>query len=389
MLLGCGSRQATPTEDWSGFTPEAAAALKTLVAQHGRGGPLFNAAAPPRVTLDWDNTMMRQDMGDALMAHALTHNGLLQPAGKDWANVSLSFTPEAVAALHAACDGAGEPGQPLKSVENPACAAEVWSIYAEDRTEAGAPAWTSPDNRTVKHGYALGAQLLAGQRPQDVKATTTEVFLQASKAPLTETWRMGPHSLPAWVRINTPMARLVTLMQSRGFDVWVVSASPQPVVEAVAAQVGIAADHVVGIRNLLDAKGRLTSRLEACGVDLPPDSVITYQQGKRCFINKSILKLPPEQHMAAAPQEMRQVFAAGDSDTDLFMLLDATGLRLAINRNKPELMCHAYNNQDGRWAVQPMFLDPLPRREPAYACASFSVAGSPPLADQEDRVHAP
>ena len=61
----------------------------------------------------------------------------------------------------------------------------------------------------------------------------------------------------------------------------------------------------------------------------------------------------------------RQVIGAGDSDTDATMVRDATGAHIAINRNKPELMCHAYANTDGRWVVNPMFIEPLPQLQDA------------------------
>lgn len=40
-------------------------------------------------------------------------------------------------------------------------------------------------------------------------------------------------------------------------------------------------------------------------------------------------------------------------------ITDATALRLVINRNQIELMCRAYDDSDGRWLVNPMFIDPL------------------------------
>ena len=38
-----------------------------------------------------------------------------------------------------------------------------------------------------------------------------------------------------------------------------------------------------------------------------------------------------------------------------------------INRNKSELMCHAYYNEGDSWRVNPMFIGPK-SAQPAYAC---------------------
>lgn len=50
---------------------------------------------------------------------------------------------------------------------------------------------------------------------------------------------------------------------------------------------------------------------------------------------------------------------------------DATGARLVINRNNPELMCNAYDNSDGKWLVNPpMFIEPKSRADAPYRCST-------------------
>lgn len=46
------------------------------------------------------------------------------------------------------------------------------------------------------------------------------------------------------------------------------------------------------------------------------------------------------------------------SDTDASFVLDVTELRLVPNRNKLELMYLAYKEEDGKWMVNPVFIDP-------------------------------
>ena len=79
------------------------------------------------------------------------------------------------------------------------------------------------------------------------------------------------------------------------------------------------------------------------------------------------------------------MFAAGDSDTDVAFVQDATDLKLVIDRHRVQLMCNAESNAGGRWIVQPMFIDPLPRRAEPYPCATTLDAAGQPLLDEEGR----
>ena len=89
---------------------------------------------------------------------------------------------------------------------------------------------------------------------------------------------------------------------------------------------------------------------------------MTYIDGKRCFINQRILGIDGRRALLPAPRRQRPVLAGGDATTDISMLKDATGVHVVLNRNRDELMCVAYDNRDGRWAVNPMFIEPLPRK---------------------------
>lgn len=142
-------------------------------------------------------------------------------------------------------------------------------------------------------------------------------------------------------------------------------------VEVWAQGAGIEADHVIGIRNTTTYGGRFTAHLQGCGsVRDGADTMITYIDGKRCWINKEIFGVRGAAAERVRPAARRQVFAAGDSDTDISFLRDATALRLVVNRNKNELMCRAYDNSDGRWIVNPMFIEPKKHKTDPYPCAT-------------------
>jgi phosphoglycolate phosphatase-like HAD superfamily hydrolase len=368
-----------------GWLPENRARLDALLQARGKTSPGYDAAHPPVATFDWDNTMMKNDIGDATMAWMLRNDAILQPPGRDWSVTSGALTDAARTALHAACDGAGEPGRPLATRETPACADAIFGIYDGGHTPTGADAWMHPITLTTNEPYAWLARLLGGHTPAEVARFARAAFEENASAPTSAKQTVGTHAgVTGWVRVYPEMRDLVGALQASGFDVWVISASPQHVTEVAAKEVGIAPDHVVGVRNAAEADGRLGYHLESCG-DAPPDSIITFDQGKRCFINKVVFHQPPAAQLPKADAAHRQAFAAGDSDTDVAFVQDATDLKLVIDRNKVALMCNALCNAGGRWIVQPMFIDPFPRRVDPYPCASALDAAGRVLHDEDGR----
>lgn len=320
---------------------------------------------------DWDNTMMRNDIGDATFFYMVRHDLILQPPNRDWSITNKHLTPAARAEL-AMCDKAGEPGKPLRTSDSAPCADVLLSIYEGNKTLTGQPAFDE-DTKTIHQAYAWGAQLQAGHTHDEMLAIATRAYEENAAAPIGTTQTIGTtKDLPAWVRIYEPMHDLQDALRANGFDVWVVSASAQPLVEVVASHVGVDPSHAVGIRT----NGY---HLERCG-NGADDSVITFNEGKRCWINKAIFRLPEDQQLSRATDPMkRPAFAAGDSDTDLAMVQDATVLKLVIDRNKRALMCNAWNNASDRWLVQPMFIEPLPSRAEPYSCEGLIDEDGKPI----------
>jgi hypothetical protein len=366
-----------------GWLPENRERLDAMLRAKGSTSTSYDPSNKPVATFDWDNTMMRNDIGDATMAWMLRNDAILQPPDRDWALTSGTMTDEARASLHAACDKAGEPGKPLQTKEMPACADAIHAIYDSAKTTTGGKAWLHPVTLTMNEAYAWLARLLGGHTPAEVQGFARAAYAENAGAAEGATQTVGSHTgVAAWVRIYPTMRDLVGALQANGFDVWIVSASPQNVTEVVAHEVGIDADHVIGIRNAPAADGKLGYHLEDCG-DGPQDSVMTFDRGKRCFINKVIFRQPKTVQLPRADAAHRPTFSAGDSDTDVAFVQDATELKLVINRNKPQLMCNAYSNAGHRWLVQPMFIQPLGKHGDAYPCSTAVDASGQPIGDEE------
>jgi phosphoserine phosphatase len=340
----------------------------------------YDPARKPVALFDWDNTLSKNDFGDAITFWMIANDKVLQPPGQDWHATSAYLTDAAAVALAAACGTTVAAGFPLHTSMNAACADEILDIYIDGVTSGGLAAFAGMNARWIEPAYAWTAQLLAGYTHAELQAFMIQAVTPQLAAADIATQTIGTHAgLNAWLRIYDEQKSLVAAMQSRGYDVWIITASPQDAIAAVAPMAGIAADHVVGIRSMTDGAGKLTYRFEGCGpLADGQGQMISYIQGKRCFVNKYIFGDTSAHAIERRADGQRQYFAAGDSDTDIEFLRDAT-YKFVLNRNKKELMCNAFYNETKSWLVNPMFIKPKPLLPAGYTCASAcgTEAGEP------------
>ena len=66
------------------WLPENRAALEDLLRRVGRGGPEYRADAPPFAVFDWDQTVIRHDIGDALFLHQIEALGFALDHDEFW-----------------------------------------------------------------------------------------------------------------------------------------------------------------------------------------------------------------------------------------------------------------------------------------------------------------
>lgn len=401
-------RKLDPALPWYG---DNRAKLDDFISRTGKQSPSYSAQRPPVAAFDLDNTVLKNDAGDATLFWMLRNDKVMQPPMKNWKLVSPFLTADALQSLNIACDAAAAPGQPLPTSSSISCATELATIYSQAKTSGGKAAFAGWDYRRMEPAYALAAQLLSGYSAAEAKQMAKSALDESITAPQGTKQSIGSVTgLTAWLRVYDQVRDLIETLRANGFDVWIISASPQPVVEAAAERVGISADHVIGIRGV-ESAGKLTYDLQGCG-DVANgmntgsanigNSMITYIDGKRCWLNKIIWgDMTAAAVSRSSDPQKRPAFAAGDSDTDITFLQDTTGLRLAINRNKKEIMCNAYRNAHGTWLVNPMFIEPLAKLASPYtcsvnACKDSAGMGVPcrdednaAIPDQSDGVFAP
>lgn len=342
--------------------------LQKLITERGHCGTTPDGAAPVAL-FDWDNTVVRNDIGSATAYWMIRTGKIRQPANGDWRTTSRYLVPEAAQALAEACPTAlAAPGSALPTDRDTRCADALVAVV-DDGEIGGKPAFAGYDHRRMEPAYAWVVQLMAGYTEAEIEDFARTARTEALAAPEGAKQRVGTTEVAGWVRYYSQIKDLIGTLVDNGFDVRIISASAQPVVRAWAPEVALAPDKLIGIRPVV-TDGKIVPHLRGCG-DVPDgdDSMINYIDGKRCLVNQEVLGITGAQAWQQAPEARRQVLSAGDSVTDLTFLGDATGLRLVINRNVPELMCTAYADADGKWLVNPMFIEPKPQAKP-YACAT-------------------
>ncbi|MEU2878768.1 haloacid dehalogenase-like hydrolase [Streptomyces sp. NPDC007070] len=389
----------TVSDGWYGNNQ---ARIQQLIDRYGDCAPHRHGdRTKPVAVFDWDNTVIKNDIGDATMYWLLRNSRIREPEHGDWRTTSRYLTPAAARALRTACPAGTGRDRTLPTATDTGCADEILSVYGEAATTSGDAAFSGYDRRTMEPSYAWLAQLTHGWTAAQVRSFAAAARTENLAAPLGATQKVGSTTdATGYVRYYDQQRDLIRTLRRAGFDVWIVSASPQPVVDVWAKGVDVAPGHVIGIRSTTE-RGRYTSHLSSCGAARPgDDSQITYIDGKRCWINQEIFGVRGAAASKVQPPSKRAVFAAGDSDTDVSMLRDATGLRLALNRNKTELMCRSYDDADGKWLVNPMFIGAKGRKDAAYPCATRGYIASDGTAgpvrrddgsvipDQRDTVYA-
>lgn len=293
--------------------------LIKLVLAKGQGSDNFDPKDPPVATIDFDNTCIRGDIGRAFFDWMVTERKIL-------------FNNEIFAAL---------PGDKRKGIE------KAWKKLKKlpDAKQAGSVElqsfrklmhqayWSLCYDTPPEKCYPWQVRFYAGYTPDEVRGMAEGVMEAELEKPLgSEPIKAGPEDqAPAitstGIRIHKELKNLIALLQKRGFDVWIISAGPEWVVEGAAKPLGVKPDRVIGMRAKL-VEGKLTSEIE------PPP---TFRQGKVEAIEKFIGKKP--------------VLAVGDSWTDAEML-EYAGQALLIDRGYADLKKKAV---DSGWWIQPTF----------------------------------
>jgi hypothetical protein len=212
----------------TGWDPANRQKLNQLLVNRGASSPTYDPARRPVVVFDWDNTVVKNDIGDATFFWMINNDIIRQPKDKDWANTNAFLTAAAKQALNAGCDALADEGQPLPTRTAPACADAIFHIYNNGKTppSAGAqPAWTNEVTSRINQPYAWVAQLQAGYSPLQAREMARAAWERFGYAPIDTPYQVGTNTVTGWIRVYPQMRDLVGAFRDNGFDVWVLTAS--------------------------------------------------------------------------------------------------------------------------------------------------------------------
>ncbi len=309
--------------------------------------------------LDWDNTTARGDIGDLVLAALLDRDLVRWPArgARAWG----ALTDDAAAILERAAADHLLPDGRLRTSDSP-CGIALAEL-ALDGSAAGAPAFEPAVGPYYRASYGMMVRAFEGLSAREVEQLADETVSRGLAQPIGARRTIGRAVLDDFVRIQEPVRALADRLRAEGIDVWIVSASFEPVVASFAARIGIPRERVIGARLLRDRSGVYLGTHPYEDVLGPR---ITFDEGKRFWIRHEIFGMSVERALGPTdPGDPRPVIAAGDSDTDHAMLAEASRLSILFDRGAPRVTCLARAHPE-RFVVLPQFVDPRPH--PPVTC---------------------
>ncbi len=299
------------------WLPEIHAALLDLINTHGNCSPNYNPAKPPIAAIDCDETLICNDIGEAMLRFMVTRRRFHADRGF-WQLIPERMGREAIMAAYNAVAGRAE--------------AEVKDTAAYRRYRAGILSVyeTLRANEGLEAAYVFACRLLRGQHERTLADLVEEVLDYELERPLNQEEIVGGppfqgQIVPTGIRVYREMRDLLSLLQEYGFHTYIVTSSNAYVVRALARRIGFPPDRVLGME--LGLNGMVYNDR----VNEP----ITIGEGKLEALLDTAGRSP--------------VLAIGDSMNDFEMLENCEGLTIVMDRGDEELVERA---QQMGWPVQ-------------------------------------
>ncbi|MFO0723439.1 MAG: haloacid dehalogenase-like hydrolase [Myxococcota bacterium] len=273
------------------WSDEAHKRLSELIARRGAKAAGYDRCHRPLAVLDFDNTTIQGDLGDAAFAEAAARGMLIH------APELIALLPDSAKGL---LDGPWKSGAP----DTAGRLVLAYEALLKDQGPRAAYPWLT--------------QAFHGNKIEDLRVFAQELAdgeLGRPLGPAPLPGPEGPISAARGIRLRPEISSLIDALTKSGFDVFIVTASPEWLVSTFAPRIGLWPENVVGMR---------TTETSTLGVELEPP--VTYRMGKVTAIRTRI-----------APGGRRPVLALGDSLGDREMLEDATDLAVLIDRGDTDL----------------------------------------------------
>ncbi len=301
------------------WKPSIRIELIKLIERHGRHSDGFDPADPPIAVFDFDHTCIHGDIGKTFYDWMIRNDNL------DYSQKILDIFP----------NGKGAVVQTMinRLNKHPPDARAKSKIKQELLDTMHQIYWNLCDDPRFDKCFPWQVRFYAGWQPKQIADMAERVMRTALSLPVQTDFPTPPNqntrssNQGGSIRIYNEIRTLITTMKQAGFQVWIVSAGPQWVVEGAARFFDVVPPFVIGMRTKI-VQSRITTH-----IDPPP----TYKQGKVAAIRRYIGKQP--------------LLAVGDSWSDAEMLMHAEH-GLLIDRGSPDLRQKA---EESSWWIQPSF----------------------------------
>ena len=322
--------------------------LDQLIRNYGVNGKFYDKNKSPYVVLDWDQTCAHFDTEEALLHYQLSNlkfritpeqfSTILKPDINGVTNLSDGFqnillsdiNEDLINDYNFLYDNYSGFNGSLSLEEIKLTNPYIDFIAKLPYLYNG---YCSTPGIEAEYGYPWVLYLLSGYTTVEIKALAREAISYELSNKLSKVTWQSPSNFPANIsgvmysyrsglRIFPEMQDLIATFEEHGIEVYIVSASYKPVVEAFA---GVGAfGYNVPDENII------AMELEtANNVILPVYKtgwVKTYRQGKVEAINRII--------KTGLGKNWDPLFSAGDSDGDYEMMTGFTGMKLALIWNR-------------------------------------------------------
>lgn len=266
----------------------------------------------PVAVFDCDGTMVKGDVGEAMLYHQLEQFHFRMSPGELWTDYP------GRARLH-------ELYTTLRAV--PAGERQRHPAFAEFADAILGWYFGQIEEGKVAKACTDIVRLFVGYTVEEVRQIARASFADELQAPMGERL-LGKRTLPRGIRYIRETLELLRVLRADRFEIWVVSGSSKWSVEPVFEPLGIPRQNIIGIE-LLDNGGKLT-RNEVLPVPIRKDKVAAFQ--------KRTDRVP--------------VLVASDSRNDIPLLLYSSMMKVRINsrgRSTDEFFADIGGGPDATW----------------------------------------
>jgi phosphoserine phosphatase len=272
----------------------------------------FEPSEHPIALFDCDGTVVRGDVGEAMLYHQIEAMFFKRSPASVWPD---NPDRKEIDKLYWAL-------LPMNTEQR--AASEEFSRFAELILD-----WYfgQIERGDVAKACADIVRLLAGFTLTEVREFAVRSFELEYSAPI-GTATLGGRKIPTGVRFIREAVELLKALAEKGYEIWALSGSSKWSVEPVFARLGVSADRVIGIEMELN------------------DSHVT---------SNAVLPIPVREGKVGAMDRVigrRPAITASDSRNDIPMLLTSTGMKVRINsrgRSATEFFEAVGNPPDASW----------------------------------------